>query len=301
MLELRDVPPDRRESRLAEIVARVAARRVAARYLDPEDARAQVEEHAKRTAETSALLDVIRDGVPVGGLWLGGEGGELVVQDAVLDRPDVAVELVALLVERARAQGDRLVGIGVQPGDEAHAAIGATPGFRSRATNMVLPLDGELADSGDVTLRPMTEAEFAAFSDGEVETFAEELVSSGMDRDHALERSRVMFGELLPDGLTSPGMEFHVAEVEGDPVGELWLSTDATLAFVYNVKVRPDQRRKGYGAAIMNAAARRCRELGHPVLGLNVFGHNAGARALYDKLGYLVSHDYVALDVPDAG
>jgi GNAT superfamily N-acetyltransferase len=301
VLELREVPSDQREGRRAEIVARVTARRVAARYLDPDEARAQVEEHAERTAETTAVLDVVSDGVPVGGVWLGGEGGELVVLDAVLDQPEVAGELVELLVHRARAQGDRLVGIGVQPGDAAHAAIGATPGFRSRATNMVLPLDAEIADSGDLTLRPMTKAEFAEFSDGMVETFAGELASSGMDPDQALEHSRVMFGELLPEGLSSPGMEFHGADVDGVPVGELWLSTDATMAFVYNVEVRPDQQRKGYGSAIMNAAARRCRELGHPVLGLNVFGHNTGARALYDKLGYLISHDYVALDVPDAG
>ena len=33
-----------------------------------------------------------------------------------------------------------------------------------------------------------------------------------------------------------------------------------------------------------------CREQGHPALGLNVFAHNPGARALYDRLGYHVTH-----------
>ena len=42
MLELRDVTDDRRGERLAEIVERVAARRVASRYLDPDVARTQV-------------------------------------------------------------------------------------------------------------------------------------------------------------------------------------------------------------------------------------------------------------------
>jgi len=69
----------------------------------------------------------------------------------------------------------------------------------------------------------------------------------------------------------------------------------------YNIVVRPEHRRRGYGAAIMNAAAIRCRDLGHPVLGLNVFAHNPNARALYDKLGYEVTHDYLTHDVPDAG
>ena len=289
------------EERRAETVARVAPRRVASRYLGPDVARTQVEEMVVRTAETSAFLDVVADDGVVGALWVGGEGDELVVYDAVLDRPRRATELVPLLIERARARGARMIGIGVQPGDEAHAAIASVPWFRVRATNMALDLDGELPDQGTLTLRRMTLEEFRRFTDGEAEGFAEELISAGMDREQALERSRTMMGELLPAGLESPGMEFHVAEVDGEPVGDLWLSTGDTMAFVYNIEVPPEQRRRGYGAAIMNAAARRCRELGHPVLGLNVFAHNPNARALYDKLGYRVTHDYFALDLPDAG
>lgn len=305
MLELRDVPADRRDHRMSEVVERAAARRVAARYLDPDDARSQVEAHVERTASTSVLLDVVRDGDVVGGLWLGGDGDELVIHDAVLDvaldPTDVTSEVVPLIVELARERAARMVGIGVQPGDVTHAAIAAAPGFRVRATNMVLPLDAEPGDPAPLTLRPMTEEEFAGFSEGEVEGFAQELASAGMQREQALERSRTLFEELLPDGLGSPGMEFHVAEVDGVPVGDLWLSTGSTMAFVYNIEVHQDQRRKGYGSAIMNAAALRCRELGHPVLGLNVFAHNPKARALYDKLGYQVSNDYYARDLTDAG
>lgn len=299
VLELRDVPPDRRDERLAQVVPRVAARRVAARFLDPDVARSQVEEMAERRAETSALLDIVQDGAVVGALWVGGEGDELVVFDVVLERPQLATEVVPLLVERARAQPARMIGIGVQPGDEGHAAIAAYPGFRVRATNMALPLDDELPAAGDLTLRPMTVDEFRHFTDGEAEGFAEELISAGMERQQALERSRTMMGELLPSGLESPGMAFHVAEVDGQPVGDLWLSTGDTMAFVYNIEVRPEQRRRGYGAQIMTAAARLCRDLGHPVLGLNVFAHNPNARALYDKLGYQVTHDYLTFDVPD--
>lgn len=295
------MPADARDVRRAETVARVAARRAASRWLDPADALTQVEEQAERTAETRAYLDVVVDGTVVGALWLGRDGDELVVSDVVLDEPGTAVALTPALVERARAQGARRVGIGVQPGDVAQAAIAATPGFRVRATNMALDLDQGIPEAGELTLRPMTPAEFRAFTDGEVEGFAEELASAGTDREHALEQSRVMFDELLPSGQESPGMEFHVAEAGGEAVGELWLSTGDTMAFVYNLEVRQERRRRGYGAAIMAAAARRCRELGHPVLGLNVFAHNPGARALYDRLGYRVTHDYYALDLPDGG
>lgn len=301
MLELRDVTDDRRGERLAEIVERVAARRVASRYLDPDVARTQVRELVERRAESQSLLDLVDDGTPVGGVWTGGEGDELVVYDVVLDRPGLADDLVPLLEGHARARDMRMIGIGVQPGDDGHAAVAAYPGFTVRATNMVLPLGDELPDAGGLTLRPMTPGEYTRFMEGEVEGFADELASAGMDRSQALERSRTMMAELLPSGLDSPGMEFHVAEVDLHPVGELWLSTGDTMAFVYNIVVHPERRRRGYGAAIMNAAALRCRELGHPVLGLNVFAHNPSARALYDKLGYRVTHDYFALDLPDAG
>jgi GNAT superfamily N-acetyltransferase len=72
------------------------------------------------------------------------------------------------------------------------------------------------------------------------------------------------------------------------------------MAFVYDVEVFEDERRKGYGAGLMNAAAVWSRDHGHRAIGLNVFAHNTGARALYDRLGYRITLDYRALDLPDA-
>jgi ribosomal protein S18 acetylase RimI-like enzyme len=301
VLELREATADQLDGRRTDAVARVTLRQATSRYLDPDLAHTQVEEMARRTSGTSAFLDVLEDEALVGALWIGQEQDELVLYDVLLDRLETATELVPLVVERARARDARTIGIGVQEGDDAHAAVAAYPGFRLRATNMALTLDADLPDAGGLTLRPMTAEEFHRFTDGEVEGFAEELVSAGMERDQALARSRTMLAELLPAGQESPGMEFHVAEVAGEPVGDLWLSTRDTMAFVYNIEVRPEQRRRGYGATMMNAAAHRCLALGHPVLGLNVFAHNPAARALYDKLGYRVSHDYFALDLPDDG
>ena len=48
------------------------------------------------------------------------------------------------------------------------------------------------------------------------------------------------------------------------------------------------ERGKGYGRALMDAAAEHVRGLGAEVLSLNVFGHNHVAHALYDALGYVV-------------
>jgi ribosomal protein S18 acetylase RimI-like enzyme len=299
VLELRDVPPD--PDRTAAAVSRMAARRVATRFVDPDDARSQAEEVVDRTADLSSWVDVVDGDDVVGTLWLGTETEELVVYDVVLDAPARATELLPALVERARAAGARMLGIGVDPDDPVRQAIGSLPGLRVRATNMVLPLDRPVADPAPLTLRAMTAAEFDTWRDGTVEGYAAELAATGLSRERADERSRSQMAELIPSGLESPGMEFFLARVGDDVVGDLWLHTADPMAFVYNIEVRPDQRRRGYGAAIMNAAAVHCRDAGHPYLGLNVFAHNPNARALYDKLGYRVTLDYRALDIPDAG
>jgi GNAT superfamily N-acetyltransferase len=302
VIELRDVPPDEIPARLATVLDRVAGLRAGARFLDPDVAREQVEELADRTRDRADLLDVVDDHRVVGQVWLVREGGgDLVAYDLHLDEPARAAELVPLLVDRARAAGAGMLGVGVNPRDPSRVALGDQPGFLPRATNMALTLDGEIADPGGLELRPMTEVEFDAFLDGSVDEYAGELAAAGMSEEAAAQQSREQMAQLVPDGQASPGMHFFTAWVGAAPVGSLWLCTLDPMAFVYDVVVEESQRRKGYGAAIMNAGALWCRDRGHPVLGLNVFAHNPGARALYDRLGYRVTQDYRALDVADAG
>lgn len=301
MIELRDVPAESLPAREATAAERFVARRVATRFVDPEDARAEAGRAMERLAPTSAFLDVVDGQDVLGWTWLGDEGEELAIYDLVLDAPERAPELLPLLVERARDHGARMVSLGVVERDDARAVLGAQPGFTLRATNMVLDLDGPVADPAPVTLDPMTAEEFDGWVGGQVEGYAVELAATGMSEESARERSRTQMAELIPDGFATAGMEFFMARVDGEVVGSLWLNTDQRMAFVYDIEVDAAQRRRGYGAAIMNAAARHCRDTGHPYLGLNVFGHNPNARALYDKLGYRVTLDYLSLDLPDAG
>ena len=113
MLQLRDVRSD--TDRTTAAVSRVAARRVATRFVDPDDARAQAEEVVERTAGISSWVDVVDGDDIVGSLWLGFETEELVVYDVTLDRTSDAPELLSALIERARGQGARMVGIGLRP------------------------------------------------------------------------------------------------------------------------------------------------------------------------------------------
>lgn len=301
MLQLREVPSDQLASRTAELVDRTAPLRAAARYLEPDESRRQVEEVLEATRERAALLDVTDGDATVGVAWLTWGGSELVVSDLSLDDPARVAELVPHLVDRAREAGLTTVGVGVFPGEPNRTALGAQPGFVTRATNMALPLDGEIGDPGELELHPMTEAEFDDFLSGNAEECAAELAAAGMTEEAAAQQSQEQMAALIPDGLASPGMYFFTGRVADRRVGVLWLCGQDRMAFVYDVAVDESERRKGYGAAIMNAGARWSRDHGHPVLGLNVFAHNPGARALYDRLGYHVTQDYRALDVSDAG
>jgi GNAT superfamily N-acetyltransferase len=302
VLELQDVTPDRLRARTAEIVTRTSALRSRARHLDLEAARAQVEQILETTGDLSQILDVTDGGDVVGAAWLQPSAGdEFLVNDLHLEDPGRASELVPLLVERARAAGARMIGVGVYPDEPSRRALAEQPGFLLRATNMALSLDREVAEPDELGLRPMSAPEFEDFMAGNGEEYAGELVAAGMTEEAAAEQSTRQMAELLPDGSATPGMHFFTAWVGEVPVGSLWLAAQDEMAFVYDIVVRADQRRRGYGAGIMDSAARWCRAHGHPVLGLNVFAHNPGARALYDALGYQVTQDYHALDIGDDG
>jgi GNAT superfamily N-acetyltransferase len=220
--------------------------------------------------------------------------------DVRLDEPDRMAELLPQLLDLARGDSARTIGSGGVPADPSRMALVALPGFTPRATNMLLRLDGPIADPGGLQLREMTPEAFDEFAMNLGRDYADELHAAGMTREAADARSRTQLAELMPEGVDSAGQAFFTAWVDEAPVGHLWLSTERPMAFVYDITVREEQRRKGYGAAIMNAGALWSREHGHPSLGLNVFAHNPAARALYDSLGYVVTVDYRTLHVSDA-
>ena len=47
----------------------------------------------------------------------------------------------------------------------------------------------------------------------------------------------------------------------------------------------------------MRLGALWARDRGSHALGLNVFGYNDAARALYERLGYAVTEEFVALEL----
>jgi ribosomal protein S18 acetylase RimI-like enzyme len=155
-----------------------------------------------------------------------------------------------------------------------------------------------------VTLRPMTEAEFAQFRQATARAFADELVAtSGWSPEEALERALQGSAELLPQGTATPGMLLFTAlRDDGTPVGRLWLGLThprgvPDCAFVYDIEVAEAHRGGGLGRALLAAGEDVVRGHGVAAVELNVFGDNARAIGLYRSSGYRVVSQQMRKDL----
>lgn len=145
-----------------------------------------------------------------------------------------------------------------------------------------------------VSLRSMTEEEFQAFLARNIEDYAQEKVRAGSwTAAEALQRSREDHHSLLPQGLASQEQHLYTIVLDGEPAGQLWLSTDPKLGeatgFIYDLFVAESFRRRGIATQAMLQLEKLAVQLGVKTLALHVFGHNAGARALYEELGYSIT------------
>jgi ribosomal protein S18 acetylase RimI-like enzyme len=143
----------------------------------------------------------------------------------------------------------------------------------------------------DVRLEPMTDADYSAFAAAAEDDYAKQIAESGsMSWEAAVEKSAADFAVQLPRGLQSPDQHLYTAFAADTAVGVFWLRVETTAelrkAFINDIAVYEAFRRQGYGRAIMLAGEDAARSLGATVIGLNVWGGNVGARALYEQIGY---------------
>ena len=146
-------------------------------------------------------------------------------------------------------------------------------------------------------LTPMSPEAFMAWSRHSIEDYAAENVRAGRwpEGEGALQRSREEFESTLPQGLATP--DHHLFEIRdeatGDAVGVLWVALQDRRgvrgAYVYNVEVHAPYRRQGHARRAFEALERWAVAQGAPTIGLHVFGHNPGAQALYEQLGFRVT------------
>ena len=146
-----------------------------------------------------------------------------------------------------------------------------------------------------ISLRAMTEEEFQAFLAQSVPEYASEKVRAGnWTPEEALGRSRKDHATLLPEGLASTHQRLYTIELEGRPVGRLWLSVDPQTAggagFIYDLFVAEPFRRQGIAVEAMRLLEKEALGFGVGSLALHVFGYNVAARGLYQKLGYEITN-----------
>ncbi len=147
----------------------------------------------------------------------------------------------------------------------------------------------------------MSQSEFEEYYESAVQDYAQEHVKAGnWLAEEAQQMSEESYRKLLPDGLTTSNQYLFTIEDEkiGEKVGMLWFSVDEQTAtpraFVYDVQIDRNHRRRGYGTQAMEALEEKVRELGLTKILLHVFGHNQAARAMYAKLGYEVTSLYMS-------
>ncbi len=78
--------------------------------------------------------------------------------------------------------------------------------------------------------------------------------------------------------------------IKGERWERLWIAAKEQagkrVAYIYDIQIRPECQRHGHATRALAAVEDEARKLGLCGIGLHVFGHNTGARALYEARGY---------------
>ncbi|HCM26166.1 MAG TPA: N-acetyltransferase [Treponema sp.] len=145
-------------------------------------------------------------------------------------------------------------------------------------------------------LAPMRPMAFESYITAAAAAYAEDNVAAGRwPIEGALERSCADLADSLPQGLATP--DHYLFEIldgaDGPAVGILWFGIvtrhGLRSAFVYDIEIKPEFRRRGHAKRAFEAMEKLVGALGLDSIGLHVFGHNPGAQDLYAKLGYRVT------------
>lgn len=243
---------------------------------------------------SAGLFVIVESSQELGALWLADSGGKLFLVDLGLSvdldarqREDLFSTIRRIAVQREA----RLISVALFPQDaQAHALI-AGRGFAVASIQMLLEPLPERRVAPHVVVSPMTAERFRRFAEHSEASYAEDLVAAGRyTADEAVIESRRQMRLELPEGIDTPGQELFTASVDGAEVGVLWLGLrrrdGRPHAFILDIEVAQDQRRRGYGRELMHAAEREARRMGAESIGLHVFGFNTGAIDLYESLGY---------------
>ena len=152
-----------------------------------------------------------------------------------------------------------------------------------------------LGERAIVQLRPMSEAEFDSYMRQAVPSYAQAHIEAGdVDPGEALARAQADYDALLPEGLrTRDQYLWTIADDAHEAVGMMWFEVRererGRSAYIFDIAIREDRRRRGYARIAMSLLEERLNAMSIGRVSLNVFGNNHAARTLYEAMGYRVT------------
>lgn len=153
-----------------------------------------------------------------------------------------------------------------------------------------------------VRFREMTEEEYSAYSDFNIQNYARER-SRHFKRpfEEELATAKMQVAELLKDGIHTEGHFIcKIIDAETDEaVGHIWYHVDEAkkIAFLYDIMVEERLRGEGYGKAALDELEVSLRQMGIGQVALHVFAENKIAVRLYEKQGYYTASHNMQKDL----
>ncbi|TMU87475.1 N-acetyltransferase [Bacillus sp. BHET2] len=146
-----------------------------------------------------------------------------------------------------------------------------------------------------ILLQPMKEHEYTLWLKDSMKEYAEEKTKAGnFQKETSLEQAELEFKKLLPDGLNSENHYLFtlLSDKNQDEIGNLWINVteDKKELFIYDIKIHPNQRGKGFGKEAMRSLELFAKGKNISKMSLHVFGHNKIALSLYEKVGYEITN-----------
>jgi RimJ/RimL family protein N-acetyltransferase len=148
-------------------------------------------------------------------------------------------------------------------------------------------------DTNKIRLVELGDALYREYRRDLVRDYAADKVRAGAwSQAEAVGRAARDVDRLLPEGPATQG--HFLCAVRDDStdaeVGTVWFalrdSGVGRSVWIYDLIIHENLRRKGYASRTLELVEDRANELGAKRVELHVFGHNHGARTLYEKMGY---------------
>jgi len=151
-------------------------------------------------------------------------------------------------------------------------------------------------DTDNITLVELDDASYREYRKHLVRDYAADKVRAGAWSPAGAEgKAAKDVGVLLPEGPATRNHFLYSIRDDSVPaeVGTVWFALGHSGAgrsvWIYDIIIHENFRRRGYASRTLKLVEHEAGELGARSVELHVFGHNQGAQALYEKMGYSVT------------